>query len=232
MLEGAYLNEKYQAAPKLRCDCPASWKAKQIERMLKKQNLTPQTICEVGCEVGEVLEFLQKGIQGDCTLWGYDTSPQAIALCTPRANERLHFQLADLRQEQDVVFDLLLVLDLIEHLEDRFDFLRALKSKSQYKIFHMSLDISLQTVLRRNGLLYPRDSYGHISYYTKETALRTLQDAGYEVIDYFYTPKALDLPTEQLKRKIVRLPRKWLFNTHQDFAVRMLGGFGLLVLAR
>jgi len=221
-----------QPALKIRCDCPAFWKAQQIERMLKKQNLSPQTICDVGCEIGEVLVELQKGMRDDCVLWGYDTSPEAIALCTPKANERLHFKLADLRQEQDGFFDLLLVLDFIEHLEDCFDFLRALKSKSQYKLFHISLDISLQTVLRPNGLLYPRDAYGHLYYYTKETALRTLEDAGYEVIDYFYTRKALDLPTDQLKRKIVRLPRKWLFNMHQDLAVRILGGCGLLVLAK
>ncbi|TMC16358.1 MAG: class I SAM-dependent methyltransferase [Chloroflexi bacterium] len=232
MLENAYINGEYlEKNPGWHIE-ESPWKALQIERMLKKHNLTPQTICEVGCGVGEVLKELQKGVQDDCILWGYDISPQAISFCTPKANERLHFKLADIRQEQDAFFDLLLVLDVFEHLEDCFGFLRALKSKGQNKIFHIPLDISLQSVLRPNGLLYTRDAYGHIHYYTKETAIRTLQDAGYEVIDYFYTRRALEIPPENLKRKILLLPRKLLFNIHQDLAARILGGFSLLVLAR
>lgn len=232
MLEDVYINGEYlEKNPGWHRE-ESPWKVRQIERMLKKQNLTPQTICEVGCGAGEVLKELQQGVQDDCVLWGYDISPQAIAFCASKANERLHFKLADIRQEQDVFFDLLLVLDVIEHLEDCFSFLRALKSKSKNKIFHIPLDISLQTVLRPNGLLHTRDAYGHIHYYTKEIALRTLQDVGYEVVDYFYTPRALETPADRLRRKVLRLPRKFLFNINQDLAARTLGGFSLLVLAR
>ncbi len=208
------------------------WKVKQILRMLNKQNLTPQTICEVGCGAGEVLKGLQTQLPTESVLWGYDISPQAIAFCTPKANERLHFKLADLLQEQNVFFELLLMLDVVEHLEDCFCFLRALKPKGRYKIFHFPLDISVQTVIRPDGLLHIRNAYGHIHYYTKELALRTLQDTGYEVIDYFYTPRALEIPTKQVKRRMLQLPRKLLFSINQDLAARTLGGFSLLVLAR
>src|SRR5216110_590468 len=141
------------------------WKVKQILRMLNKQNLTPQTICEVGCGAGEVLNGLQTQLPTESVLWGYDISPQAIAFCTPKANERLHFKLADLLQEQNVFFELLLMLDVVEHLEDCFCFLRALKPKGRYKIFHFPLDISVQTVIRPDGLLHIRNAYGHIHYY-------------------------------------------------------------------
>jgi SAM-dependent methyltransferase len=232
MLGNAYINGEYfEKNPGWHIE-ESSWKAKQIEVMLGKHNLTPQTICEVGCGVGEVLKELQKRVSDDCILWGYDISPQAMAFCVPKANERLHFKLADILQEQDVFFELLLVLDVFEHLEDCFGFLRALKSKSQNKIFHIPLDLSVQTVLRQNGLLHTREIYGHLHYYTKELAIRTLQDTGYEVIDCFYTRRALEIPTKELKRKILQLPRKVLFDIHPDFAVRTLGGFGLLVLAK
>src|SRR5439155_16224430 len=124
------------------------------------------------------------------------------------------------------------MLDVVEHLEDCFCFLRALKPKGRYKIFHFPLDISVQTVIRPDGLLHIRNAYGHIHYYTKELALRTLQDTGYEVIDYFYTPRALEIPTKQVKRRMLQLPRKLLFSINQDLAARTLGGFSLLVLAR
>ena len=210
----------------------SSWKAQQIDHMLKLHQLEPQTICEVGCGAGEILRQLQNKMNDSCELWGYDISPQALELCAPKTNERLHFKLADIQQEQDVFTDLLLVMDVIEHLEDYFSFLRALQPKSDYKILHIPLDLSAQTVLRHRGLLHVRESYGHIHYFTKEIALKTLQDIGYEVFDYFYTTRSLELPTELLGRKVLGLPRKLLFTIHQDLAAHLLGGFSLLVLAK
>jgi SAM-dependent methyltransferase len=231
MIVDAYLNGEYlQKNPEWHVE-ESPWKVKQIQRMLKKHNLVPPTICEVGCGAGEVLRGLQKLQPDETVFWGYDISPQAIEFCTPKANERLHFKLADLLQEQDVSFDLLLVLDVIEHLEDCYGFLRKLRSKGQYKIFHFPLDISLQTIIRPHGLVHVRDAYGHVHYYTKELALRTLQDTGYEIIDYFYTPRALDIPTDHVKRRMLHLPRKLLFSINQDLAARVLGGFSLLILA-
>lgn len=209
----------------------SAWKAKQISQMLRRHNLSLETICDVGCGVGEVLKELQKRVSDRCELWGYDISPQAIAVSTPRANEQLHFKLADIRQEQSSSFDLILLMDVIEHLEDYFSFLRAIKPKGRYKILHIPLDLSVQTLLRPKGLLRVHDSYGHIHYFTKEIAIKLLQDAGYEVLDSFYTSRALEIPTQLLGRKLLHFPRKFLFAINQDFAARFLGGFSLLVLA-
>jgi cyclopropane fatty-acyl-phospholipid synthase-like methyltransferase len=210
----------------------SAWKAQQIERMLRRHHLEPATICEVGCGAGEVLKQLQDKMDVSCELWGYDISPQALELCAPKANERLHFKLSDIRQEQDVFTDLLLLMDVIEHLEDYFSFLRALQPKSHYKILHIPLDLSAQTVLRHRGLLQVREAYGHIHYFTKEVALRMLQDIGYEVLDYFYTGRSIEIPTELPGRRLLGLPRKWLFTINQDLAAHVLGGFSLLVLAK
>ena len=71
----------------------------------------------------------------------------------------------------------------------------------------------------------------HIHYFTKETALRSLSDTGYQVLDYFYTPRSIEFASEP-GEKALTLPRKLCFAIHRDFAVRLLGGFSLLVLAR
>src|SRR5712692_2611114 len=76
------------------------WKAKQILRMMARNHLAPQTICEVGCGAGEILKQLQERMPVDCEFWGYDISPQAIKMCESRENEKLHFKLADLTKEQ------------------------------------------------------------------------------------------------------------------------------------
>src|SRR5260370_42060976 len=87
----------------------ATWKAKQLLRMIVRNNIVPQTICEVGCGSGETLKLLQDTLNGECTLWGYEISPQAFEFCKGKANEKLQFKLGDIRQEKDVHFDLILV---------------------------------------------------------------------------------------------------------------------------
>lgn len=206
------------------------FKAKYILELLRRNNLSPRTICDAGCGGGEVLRQLQLQMGPDREFWGYDISPQAYELCKPRENEKLHFQLADVRTAQGV-FDLLLVLDVVEHLEDYFTFLREVRRLAESEIFHFPLDLSAQAVLRKNGLLKRRDLYAHLHYFTKETALRTLIDTSYKVMDYFYTPRSNELGTE-FTQKLLRPPRAFFYAIHADLAVRVLGGYSLMVLAK
>ena len=92
----------------------------------------------------------------------YDISPQAMQMCNERGNERLHFKLADIRQE-DIFFDLILMLDVVEHLENYFSFLRDIKPKSHYKLFHIPLEVSVQGVLQGKIFLRNRDLHGRPS---------------------------------------------------------------------
>jgi SAM-dependent methyltransferase len=209
----------------------SAWKAKHVIRIMKRNNISPKTICEVGCGAGEILVQLQYNMRRDCMFWGYEISPQAFELCKTRANERMNFLLRDITQEEGCFFDLILLIDLIEHLENYFDFLRRLKSKGRYKILHIPLDLSVQSVFRRSKLLQNRELVGHIHYFTKEIALYMLKDVGYEVLDYFYTTGSIELPSKSVKSYIAKVPRRVFFSIHEDFAVRILGGCGLMVLA-
>lgn len=230
MLEARYTSgEHLQRVPGWHVE-ESPWKVSHILPILERHHVEPNMVCEVGCGAGEVLRLLQVHMNESCTFWGYDISPQAIAMCQQRANQRLHYKLADIRQEQDVFFDLILVLDVIEHLEDYFSFLRDLKPKSRYKLFHIPLEISVQGVLRGKIFLRNRDLHGHLHSFTKETALRTLQDVGYEVLGYSYSPE-YEMPSTVPSTKLMNLPRKLFFALQQDWAVRILGGSRLLVLA-
>jgi SAM-dependent methyltransferase len=208
------------------------WKAAQILRMLKQNNLSPENICEIGCGAGEVLRQLQNQLDEKCRFWGYDISPQAIALANTRANERLHFKEADILEEPPAHHDLILIIDVLDHIEDRFGFLRGIRDRADYKMFQVSLTISLQTVWRTNGLLKMRENYGIVNYFTKELILQTLKDAGYEIVDFFYTSSSTDVPSKEFVPKLVKFPRKMLFALNQDAAARILGGYRLLVLTR
>jgi hypothetical protein len=93
------------------------------------------------------------------------------------------------------------------------------------------LDLSVQTVLRSTPLIGGRKQYGHIHYFYKETALQTLADVGYEVLDYLYAAQS-DLPSETIKNYVMRLPRRVCFAIHKDIAVRVLGGYRIMILAK
>ena len=43
----------------------SSWKAEQIVRMMKQNQLQPRTVCEVGCGAGEILRQLQTQLPAD-----------------------------------------------------------------------------------------------------------------------------------------------------------------------
>lgn len=208
------------------------WKAQQVIRILLQNHIDPKTICEVGCGAGEVLKQLQKYMSDNCLFWGYDISPQAFELSKAKANDRLKFQLADIRKGKDIFFDIILVMDVIEHLEDYYSFLRDIKPIGHFKILHIPLDLSVQTVLRSHGLSQVRRTYGHLHYFTKKIALQMLADVGYDVIDYCYTARALEIPSEQIKRNLMNVPRKLLSAVDKDLAARILGGWSLLALAQ
>ena len=206
-------------------------KARELLRLLKANGLSPRTVCEVGCGAGEVLRQLQANMPSDRELWGYEISPQAYELCLARANERLHFVLGDLPPEEGEPFDLLFVLDVVEHVEDYLGFLRALRSRGRHFVFRIPLDMTVHMVMRNRPIMRARESVGHLHYFSKDTALATIADAGYEIVDHRYAPASVELG-RSARNRVARLPRKLAFGLHQDLAVRMLGGYSLMVLAR
>jgi hypothetical protein len=208
------------------------WKARQIIEMISRNRLAPRSVCEVGCGAGEILSQLKRSLPDDCRFWGYDISPQAHALAVPREDERLHFRLGDLTEESSARFDLVLVIDVLEHLEDYCGFLRKLRPRGEHTIFLIPLDLSAYTVLRSYPILELRRQVGHIHYFTRDTALAALRETGYEVVDWFYPPDDEPLGGKPLKQKLLTLLRRGLYRLGPDYAVRLLGGRSLMVLAR
>jgi cyclopropane fatty-acyl-phospholipid synthase-like methyltransferase len=208
------------------------WKATQVERMLDRHGLQPRTICEVGCGAGEILNQLADRLGPGRRLVGYDISPQAIALARMKTRPELEFVQGDFLAATTPVFDLLMAIDVFEHVEDYIGFLRRLRPRGVYKLFHVPLDMNAQMILRASPIRRVRELVGHLHYFSRDTALATLTDAGYEIVDSFYTASQLELPNLPLKARLAKLPRRLAFAMHPDLAARILGGFSLMVLAR
>ena len=207
------------------------WKAKGVLQMFERNKLTPRKICEIGCGAGEVLRQLQLSMDPKCSFWGYDIAPAAIELCCDRENERLHFRLGDVTKARDADFDVLLLLDLLEHQENYFSFLRDIKPLAPYKLFHQVLDLSVYSLILRDGLTKRRKVLEDLHFFTKDTVLQALVDEKYEILDWFYAPRSI-YRSSKMTEKIRQLPRAFCFALHKDFAVRLLGGYTLFVLAK
>ena len=208
------------------------WKAKQINKIIKKNSLNPKTFCDVGCGTGEILNQLTElYVDGEEEFIGYEISPDAFELCSKKSKANLNFKFADVFKDDTAHFDIVMAIDVFEHVEDYFAFLRNLKGKAEYKILHIPLDLSVQSVLRSSSILQKRKLFGHIQYFTKETALETLKDTGYSIIDFFYAPSSLELPNLGWKADLMKIPRRLAFSLNKDLAVRILGGYSLMVLA-
>ncbi len=204
------------------------WKAQQVLRMLQLHNINPCTVAEVGCGAGEILRQLSLRLPA-ATFSGFDISTNAIALAQTRTNERVEFFNMDVRASL-ATFDVLLVMDVVEHVEDCFGFLRSIRQKAEYKIIHIPLDMSV-SLLVRNRLMDVRKSVGHIHYFSKHTALALLEDTGYQVLDWFYTPAYQIAPKDPVHRLMAAV-RSLTMTVASDITSMMLGGCPLLVLAK
>jgi SAM-dependent methyltransferase len=182
----------------------------------------------VGCGAGEVLRELQLKLDPSCEFRGYDIAPAAIEMAKTRANERLRFELGDFGELDTPPFDLLLILEVVDHVEDCLGFLRMLRARAEWKLFSFSLDISAQNALRRGALLRKRVDHCHLHHFSEETALAALEHTGYKVVDRAYTHTLARTPLSRLARPL----RNLAFKCCPGLTVRTLGGYSLMVLAR
>lgn len=211
----------------------SAFKAKHIHRMIQKNKLTLNNVAEIGCGAGGVLSNVADLISNPATEYcGYDISHDAVQMAQNLAREKVQFIEADLLAREES-FDLLMVIDVFEHVPNYLDFIERCKAKATYKMFHIPLDIHVSSVLR-GTIASARDSVGHLHYYTSESALATLAGSGHEIVDFAFTPTAIELYREHpsFKRAIANIPRWIVSRVSEKLAARWFGGYSLLVLTK
>jgi SAM-dependent methyltransferase len=210
----------------------AAWKAEQIMAMLRRHGLAPRSVGEIGCGSGELLVHLSESLGIGVDLHGYDVAFDAYQIARPKSRRNLVFHHGDGIEDSAADFDLVLVVDVLEHVEDYIGFARRVAKLGTDKLFHIPLEVSVQTVLRTEPLRASRERFGHLHYFTEETACATIEAAGMTIVDAAFTFTSLDLPAERWRRRVARWPRRVGYAVAPHLAVRVLGGASLLVLAR
>ncbi|WP_428482771.1 class I SAM-dependent methyltransferase [Pyruvatibacter mobilis] len=221
--DGSYLNEN----PDWHVSA-SDWKAQQIIRLLEKNDIAFRTAVEVGCGAGHVLLHLSEYFPG-AKFEGFEISLDARKLW-PKTSENRSYRLEDFTSSSGS-YDLLLLIDVFEHVDDYLGFLRTIGDRSTHFVFHIPLDMNVQ-MLVRDRHTHLRKSIGHLHYFSKSSALETLDYAGYRLEDYFYTAGALEAPGDNwtFKRHAMNVLRKMMFKLLPDLTVRLLGGYSLMVL--
>lgn len=207
----------------------APFKAKTALDLLKKHKILPDTIAEIGCGSAEVLVQLSKKMPNRTKFWGYDISPQAIEIAKKKEYANLKVEQKDItKNPAEYSYELVLVMDVIEHLENYFEFLDNIKGIGKHTIFHIPLDMCMWSLFREGMLLETKSRIGHIHNFTEDFILSVLEDYGYKVIDKAYTPPSFK--HKSVKQNIVSGFRKMLFAIAPRFCTKTIGGYSIMVL--
>lgn len=141
-------------------------------------------ILDVGCGTGFILEALKTEDVSKCETWGIDISEIAVQVCQEKGLTKVTQGVLENNTLPEHYFDLIMFLDMIEHLDH--DLPALLKAKHYLK----PQGQILITVPAYQFLWSAHDEiHHHKRRYTKKQIMKLLSQSGYEVVflSYFNT---------------------------------------------
>lgn len=207
----------------------SQWKSLLVVDIIKKNKINCKYICEIGCGAGHILFALSK-FYNKKKFEGFDIAPQLINFWGDLQSNNLIFKLKEFPENNNSYYDLILLLDVFEHVRDPLSFLENIRNHAESFIFHIPLDLSVLSIIRSKILLNTKRKVGHLSFYNIDLALEIIKDAGFKIIDFKYTNAYKR--SNSLKTKIAMIPRIFLNFFSKDLSARILGGQTLIVYAK
>jgi predicted TPR repeat methyltransferase len=207
----------------------AGWKANKIAKVLKTSSIAFETCIEVGCGTGLVLEHLAQHFPGK-SYSGYDISRDAAVFWKDRSKD-IAFYSSNLLETQHTA-DVILLIDVFEHVPDYMGFLKALREHAEHFVFHVPLDMHVSGLLR-DRQIHARSKVGHLHYFSQATALATLRDCGYELISASLTHLSQETVEGVSRRtRVANVLRRSIQAISPGLAAKLLGGYSLLVVCK
>lgn len=162
-----------------------------LEKLEEQRNfLLPKSLklAEIGCGTGAFLfplaeSLTKKGFEFECV--GYDISDLAINIANSRnisSESRLTFFTGS-AEDLPSGFDIIYVIDVLEHLENPFSFLQNLYGKSKYLIVHLPIEQSVVHLLAKTPIS-SHQLYRHIHFFSWESAKILIQESPYNLMDF------------------------------------------------
>lgn len=208
----------------------SEWKAQNVFELLTRNEIVPTSVCDFGCGVGAAIERLQGLIQPSPQCVGVEPAPHALAMALKRSNAGLQF--VERLQPQNGFFDVILFLDVLEHVWDYRELLSTARAVARYVVIQFPLDLTLTNVLRGAPLVRMRRDVGHVHLFTAALARRALDEAELHVIDSMFTDHArLRRPPLSVRLRPSYGLRLVITRFSAELASRIFNGTSYLVLA-
>lgn len=144
-------------------------------------------ILEIGCNVGNFRQHISK----PCEYWGVEPFEKAAEIAKTKLDKVLVGSYNEIENQiPDNYFDLVVANDVIEHMEQPWDFLQAIKKKMTA---NASIALSIPNVRyfwNLKELLYNKDwkykdagilDITHLRFFTKKSIVRLLSENGFEI---------------------------------------------------
>jgi 2-polyprenyl-3-methyl-5-hydroxy-6-metoxy-1,4-benzoquinol methylase len=217
----------------------SEFKWSNFKKILKNSNINLsniKSILDVGCGVGEILFNAKKSnLFMNSSFVGYDINPDAIKLAK-KNNNGIDFENKNfLDQTKKKDYDLILAADVFEHIENSYSFLKSVRNNGKYFLFNIPLEISFLSLIRNKNIFkHSYDEVGHLHFYTKKTAIITLEHCGFKILDCIYAKNRFQeiKNSLRLKKLLISIPQYILDKFNEDLACNIFGGYSLIVLAQ
>ncbi len=211
----------------------AEFKAAGVLEALQVSGLRPAgRIADVGCGAGKVASILGRELENAAEVVGFDTSPDAARFWPALSTDRVRFSCEDFLAQTDI-FDVVLLLDVFEHIPDYLGFLSAIRPLGRNFVFNIPLDMNVVSMLTGQHTR-ARQKYGHLHYFSYETALLTLRHCGFQILREELRPgfRAAPAVRTELRQLLVDIPRLALYRAAPRICATWLGGLSLSVVAK
>jgi SAM-dependent methyltransferase len=224
-----YIGGKYLEDTKTWHMEDSPYKAKIVLDAIRRNNIAFNTCADIGCGAGLVTEILSKKFP-TAKFTGYEISPGVDVFWESRAiSDRLNFSHDDLL-DLDKTYDLVTCLDVFEHIEDCYGFLRRLNKRGKTFIFNIPLDMCVAKLMT-SGLERARRIAGHLHYFNAYTAREIIADTGYTVVDAKICVAFLSVPPRNTMQAVVLPFRLATLALGKRTSSTLFGGMSLLVTA-
>jgi SAM-dependent methyltransferase len=231
-LDDRYTKGTYKLANPSWHEEDASWKAEQVINLFEDLAIAPHSICDVGCGSGGVLAQLSHHLHPTCALVGYDIAGAAIQIAIEtHGHTRVRYNVIESLRQIEGNFDIILALDVFEHLQDYIGFLRDIKRLGSQFVFHIPLDLCIQSIWDQQLIMARRRSVGHLHHFCRSTAIDTLAICGYQPREIRFTASGSVRPPYSWRNSVRRRIVDAAFRFWPKATVDVFSGFSLLVLA-
>lgn len=195
-LDQAFYDEKWMVWKNMQRYAPAP---RYLRRMVMKEisRLEFRSVLDFGCGEGTLLKMIAQAYP-NVSLAGSELSETAMHFCReqlPRAN-LLHLDIVQ-NDESGLSYDLIILVQVLEHLKDDLAALRKLKTMCRGYVLISVPGGELDDHAKKNG---------HYRHYTKDGLVQKMEQAGFRVVRAF----TCGWPVHSLLyRQLVRhLPKK------------------------